>query len=76
MKQPLEKNQRSKFLQLNISVAYDGFMAKNNIKCYSGNGNGTFGYSLTSGRYGGNFKTFRTAVNKAGLRLLTIERYD
>ena len=51
-------------------------MAKNNIKFYSGNGNGTFGYSLTSGRYGGNFKTFRTAVNKAGLRLLTIERYD
>jgi len=42
----------------------------------TGNGNGTFGYSLTSGRYGGNFKTFRTAVNKAGLRLLTIDRYE
>jgi len=42
----------------------------------TGNGKGTFGYSLTAGKYGNNFKTFRSAVNKAGLRLVTIDRYE
>jgi len=42
----------------------------------TGNGNGTFGYSLTPGKYGNNFKTFRSATNKAGLRLITIDRYE
>jgi len=42
----------------------------------TGNGKGTFGYSLTPGKYGNNFKTFRSATNKAGLRLVTIDRYE
>jgi len=42
----------------------------------AGNKNGTFGYSLTSGKYGSNQKTMKTAVNKAGLRLINIERFE
>lgn len=42
----------------------------------AGNGNGTFGYSLTAGKYGGNHKTFKSATNKTGLRLLTVDRYE
>ena len=40
----------------------------------TGNGNGTVGYSLTAGRYGQNARTLKAAVNRAGLRLLNIER--
>jgi len=42
----------------------------------TGNGNGTFGFTLTAGKYGGNMKTFKSATNKAGLRLINIERYE
>jgi small subunit ribosomal protein S5 len=42
----------------------------------TGNGNGTFGYSVTAGRYGQNARTLKAAVNRAGLRLLNIERYE
>jgi len=42
----------------------------------TGNRNGTFGYSLTAGKYGSNHNTWTTAVNKAGLRLINIERYE
>jgi len=42
----------------------------------TGNGNGTVGYSITPGKYGQNFKTFRSATNQAGLRLVNVERYE
>jgi len=42
----------------------------------TGNGNGTVGYSLTAGRYGQNARTLKAAVNRSGLRLLNIERYE
>ena len=41
-----------------------------------GNGNGTVGYSITPGKYGQNFKTFRSATNQAGLRLVNVERWS
>jgi len=42
----------------------------------TGNGNGTVGYSLTAGRYGQNARALRSAVNRAGLRMLNINRYE
>jgi len=42
----------------------------------TGNSNGTFGYSLTAGRYGQNARTLKSSVNRAGLRLHNIARYE
>jgi len=42
----------------------------------TGNRNGTFGYSLAAGKYGKNLHTFKSAVNRAGLRLITVDRYE
>ena len=39
-----------------------------------GNQNGTFGYSLTAGRYGQNARTLKSSINRAGLRLHNIAR--
>ncbi len=41
-----------------------------------GNGKGTFGYTLSAGKYGKNATSFRRAVNKSGLRLLTIQLHE
>jgi small subunit ribosomal protein S5 len=46
------------------------------LVCFLGNGKGTFGYTLSGGKYGKNAASIRAAVNKAGLRLLTIPRHE
>jgi small subunit ribosomal protein S5 len=42
----------------------------------AGNGKGTFGYTLSAGKYGKNPASMRRAVNKAGLRLLTVQLHE
>lgn len=42
----------------------------------TGNQNGTFGYSLTAGRYGQNARTLKSSINRAGLRLHNIARFE
>ena len=42
----------------------------------TGNGAGAVGYTLSPGKYGQNAQSFRRAVNKAGLRLVNVERYE
>ena len=46
------------------------------IDWFAGNGNGTFGYTLSAGKYGKNAASIRAAVNKTGLRLLTIPLHE
>lgn len=42
----------------------------------TGNGNGAVGFTLSPGKYGGNMAGYKKAVNKAGLRLMYVERYE
>jgi len=53
-----------------------GRLRRTSALMVTGNRNGTFGYSLTAGKYGKNLHTFKSSVNKAGLRLMTIDRYE
>ena len=53
-----------------------GRVRRSSTLMVTGNGNGTVGYSLSPGKYGQNFKAWQSALNKAGLRLVNIERYE
>ena len=51
-----------------------GRVRRTSILMVTGNGQGAVGYSLASGKYGQNHASLRKAVNKAGLRLIYVER--
>jgi len=53
-----------------------GRVRRTSILMVTGNGQGAVGYSLASGKYGQNHASLRKAVNKAGLRLIYVERYE
>lgn len=53
-----------------------GRVRRNSILMVTGNGQGAVGYTLSSGKYGGTGKAMRSAVNKAGLRLVYVDRYE
>jgi len=53
-----------------------GRTRRNSIMMVTGNGAGAVGYTLSPGKYGQNVRSFRRAVNKAGLRLVNVERYE
>ena len=51
-------------------------VTRNSILMVTGNGAGAVGYTLSPGKYGQNVQSFRRATNKAGLRLVNVERYE
>jgi len=53
-----------------------GRTRRNSILMVTGNRNGAIGYTVSSGKYGGNIQAMRRAKNKAGLRLVNVERYE
>jgi len=53
-----------------------GRVRRNSILMVTGNGNGAVGFTLSPGKYGGNMAGYKKAVNKAGLRLMYVERYE
>jgi len=53
-----------------------GRVRRNSILMVTGNGAGAVGFTLSPGKYGQNVQGFRRAVNKAGLRLVNVERYE
>jgi len=53
-----------------------GRLRRNSILMVTGNRNGAVGYTVSSGKYGGNVQALRKAKNKAGLRLVNVERYE
>jgi small subunit ribosomal protein S5 len=53
-----------------------GRVRRHSILMITGNRNGTVGFSLSAGKYGKGYRNFRKAVNKAGLRLVNIERFE
>jgi len=83
---PVAVNEELKFhnfdsvlLEFKMVVHMTGVMGRvrrTSALMVTGNKNGTFGYSLTAGKFGNNRNTFATAVNKAGLRLFNIDRYE
>lgn len=42
----------------------------------TGNGQGAVGYTVSPGKYGKNEQGLKKAVNKAGLRLVYVDRYE
>lgn len=53
-----------------------GRVRRTSILMVTGNGKGTFGFTVSAGKYGKNAASIRRAVNKAGLRLLTVQLYE
>ena len=53
-----------------------GRTRRNSILMVTGNGAGAVGYTVSPGKYGQNVQGLRRAVNKAGLRLVNVERYE
>jgi len=53
-----------------------GRVRRNSILMVTGNGEGAVGFTLSPGKYGNNMAGLRKAVNKAGLRLMYVERYE
>jgi len=53
-----------------------GRVRRTSILMVTGNGEGAVGYTVTAGKYGSNIKSLRKAVNKSGLRLVYIDRYE
>jgi len=53
-----------------------GRVRRNSILMVTGNGQGAVGYTVSPGKYGNNAAGLRKATNKAGLRLLYVDRYE
>merc|ERR1712083_813674 len=53
-----------------------GRVRRNSILMCTGNGQGAVGFTVSSGKYGQNQKALRKAVNKAGLRMVYVDRYE
>lgn len=53
-----------------------GRVRRNSILMVAGNRDGAVGFSVSPGKYGNNQRSLRRAVNKAGLRLVHVERYE
>eukprot|EP00088_Acartia_fossae_P056742 TRINITY_DN6609_c0_g1_i6.p1 TRINITY_DN6609_c0_g1~~TRINITY_DN6609_c0_g1_i6.p1 ORF type:complete len:457 (-),score=88.25 TRINITY_DN6609_c0_g1_i6:368-1738(-) len=64
------------FKTTNIMKGVLGRTKRTSALMVTGNGNGTVGFTLNKGKYAQNARTLRAATNKAGLRLVNIERYE
>lgn len=53
-----------------------GRVRRNVVLMATGNKQGAVGYTVSPGKYGQNHKAFRQAVNKSGLRLVFVDRYE
>ena len=53
-----------------------GRVRRNSILMVAGNGQGAVGFTVSPGKYGGNMASLRKATNKAGLRMLYVDRYE
>jgi len=53
-----------------------GRVRRNSILMVTGNKDGAVGYTVSEGKYGNNAAGFKKATNKAGLRLLYVDRYE
>jgi small subunit ribosomal protein S5 len=53
-----------------------GRVRRNSLLMVTGNGAGAVGYTVTAGKHGQNMKALRRANNKAGLRLVYVDRYE
>jgi len=53
-----------------------GRVRRNSIMMVTGNGQGAVGYTVSPGKYGKNEQGLKKAVNKAGLRLVYVDRYE
>jgi len=53
-----------------------GRVRRNSILMCTGNGQGAVGFTVSAGKYGQNAKALRKAVNKAGLRLVYVDRFE
>jgi len=53
-----------------------GRVRRNSILMVTGNGEGAVGYTVSPGKYGKNAAGLRNATNKAGLRLVYVDRYE
>ena len=53
-----------------------GRVRRNSILMVTGNGAGAVGFTLSPGKFGKNMPAFRKAVNKAGLRLMYVDRFE
>jgi len=61
---------------LNKMTGNLGRVKRHSILMVTGNGNGTVGFTLKPGKYGKGRKNFIKATNKAGLNLVTIDRFE
>jgi len=53
-----------------------GRVRRNSVLMVTGNRNGAVGFTVSPGKYGNNRNSLKRAVNKAGLRLVNVERYE
>jgi len=53
-----------------------GRVRRNSILMVTGNGQGAVGFTVSPGKYGNNASGFKKATNKAGLRLVYVDRYE
>jgi len=53
-----------------------GRVRRNSVLMVTGNGQGAVGFTVSPGKYGNNMAALRKATNKAGLRLLYVDRYE
>jgi len=53
-----------------------GRVRRNSILMCTGNGQGAVGFTVSAGKYGQNQKALRKAVNKAGLRMVYVDRHE
>jgi len=53
-----------------------GRVRRNSIMMVTGNGQGAVGFTVSAGKYGQNQKAIRKATNKAGLRLVYVDRFE
>jgi len=53
-----------------------GRVRRHSMLMVTGNRNGTFGFTLAEGKYGKGLRNMKKATNKAGLRLITIDRFE
>jgi len=53
-----------------------GRVRRNSVLMVTGNRNGAVGFTVSPGKYGNNQHSLKKSVNKAGLRLVHVERYE
>ena len=53
-----------------------GRVRRNSVLMVTGNGQGAVGFTVSPGKYGNNMAALKKATNKAGLRLLYVDRYE